>query len=87
MIADFKACGGVLLLATGFRMIKGKGIYRGNITKTFTITQKDISKVSMWVPDVAYTTKMKAGKYISKPILIDTNGNVLDKADYADVVY
>ena len=68
-------------------MIKGKGIYRGNITKTFTITQKDISKVSMWVPDVAYTTKMKAGKYISKPILIDTNGNVLDKADYADVVY
>ena len=68
-------------------MIKGKGIYRGNITKTFMITQKDISKVSMWVPDVVYTTKMKAGKYISKPILIDTNGNVLDKADYADVVY
>ena len=29
MIADFKACGGVLLLATGFRMIKGKGISGG----------------------------------------------------------
>ena len=24
MIADFKACGGILLLATGFRMIKVK---------------------------------------------------------------
>ena len=72
---------------TASLVVKGKGSYRGTVTRRFTITPKEISKISMRVPDVVYTAKAKAGKYISRPILTDTDGNVLGSADYMNVVY
>ena len=72
---------------TASLVVKGKGSYKGTVTRRFTITPKEISKISMRVPDVVYTAKAKAGKYISRPILTDTDGNVLGSADYMNVVY
>ena len=72
---------------TASLVVKGKGSYKGTVTRRFTITPKEISKTSMRVPDVVYTAKAKAGKYISRPILTDTDGNVLGSADYMNVVY
>jgi len=72
---------------TASLVVKGKGIYKGTVTKRFMIAPKEISKTSMRAPDVVYTARTKAGKYISRPILTDTNGNVLGSSDYMNVVY
>ena len=55
--------------------IKGKGNYKGTVKVNFTIAAKDISQVTATVADVQYS--LKAGKYISKPVLTDTNGKKL----------
>ena len=72
---------------TASLVVKGKGIYKGTVTKRFMIAPKEISKTFMRAPDVVYTVRTKAGKYISKPILTDTNGNILGSSDYMNVVY
>ena len=72
---------------TASLVVKGKGIYKGTVTKRFMIAPKEISKTSMRAPDIVYTARTKAGKYISRPILTDTNGNVLGSSDYMNVVY
>lgn len=56
-------------------IIKGKGNYKGKITKTFKIIPKDINEISMYVPDVTYTGKK--GIYKPKPVLTDTDGKTL----------
>lgn len=69
--------------------IKGKGNFKGTITRNFTIESKPLDDrdcpVLLLVPDVAYMNK--AGKYISKPILIDKDGTTLKAGkDYDRVV-
>ena len=53
-------------------VVSGKGNFKGKKEIRFTISQKDISKVSMYTPNVPYTGK--ANKYQTKPILIDSDG-------------
>lgn len=70
--------------------IKGRGNFKGAITIPFTITMKDLQdtqdSVSMVVPDVVSSDK--SGKYISKPVLTDTNGKKLVAGtDYENIVY
>lgn len=59
--------------------IKGKGNFKGTLTRNFTIVQKSLddvqSPVCVIVPDMVYSNK--AGKCISKPILTDTDGKKL----------
>ncbi len=59
--------------------IKGKGNFKGTITVPFNIVAKDLmdseNPVTINAPDVAYSAK--AGKYISKPVLTDSNGKKL----------
>ena len=59
--------------------IKGKGNFTGTITIPFTIVANDLSaedtSVKLTVADVAYVNK--AGKYISTPVLLDSNGKKL----------
>ncbi len=59
--------------------VKGKGNFKGTLTKEFTITGKALddkeSPVTLTVPDVAYVNK--AGKYISRPVLTDADGKKL----------
>lgn len=80
--------------ASGGRMpvmvIKGKGNFRGTLSKEFTITNKALddpeSLVTLTVADVPFSDK--AGKYISKPILTDADGKKLTAGkDYEDIVY
>lgn len=71
-------------------VIKGKGNFKGTVTKTFTITAKSLNDselpVTMTAPDKAVSKK--SGGYISKPILIDTDGTVLKVGkDYSTPVY
>lgn len=61
--------------------VKGKGNYKGTVKVNFTIEAKNLNQVTATVADVNYSPK--AGKYISKPILTDTNGKKLKAgADY-----
>ncbi len=59
--------------------IKGKGNYKGTLTKAFAIEVKPLNDalapVKMTVADVGYASGK--GKYISKPILTDVDGKVL----------
>ena len=59
--------------------VKGKGNFKGKITKEFTITDKALNDseapVTLTVPDVGYVNR--AGKYISKPVLTDADGKTL----------
>lgn len=59
--------------------IKGKGNFKGTLTKKFTIGQKALNDseapVSMKVADVGYASGR--GKYISKPVLTDVDGKAL----------
>ena len=59
--------------------IVGKGNFKGSLIKDFSITSKALndaeSAVTMMVPDIPFVDK--AGKYISKPVLTDTNGQKL----------
>lgn len=67
--------------------IKGKGNFTGKFAKAFTIDAKDLSDgVAMTVNDKAVSKK--AGGYISKPVLTDTDGKVLKQGkDYTKPVY
>lgn len=55
--------------------VRGKGNFKGKMEIHFDIAKKDISKVSMYTPNVPYTGK--ANKYQSKPILVDADGTRL----------
>ncbi|MDD6201962.1 MAG: Ig-like domain-containing protein, partial [Lachnospiraceae bacterium] len=55
--------------------IKGKGNFTGTVTKTFTITPKDISTVSISAADAVYRERKNAWKIT--PVLTDTNGKKL----------
>ena len=59
--------------------IKGKGNFTGTITIPFTIVANDLSaedtSVKLTVADVAFVNKV--GKYISVPVLVDSNGKKL----------
>lgn len=69
--------------------IKGKGNFKGSLTKTFTITSKALndieSPVTLTVADKGFVDK--AGKYISVPVLTDADGKKLVAGkDYESVV-
>ncbi len=59
--------------------IKGKGNFKGTVTIPFTIVAKDLrnvdNPVTLKLSDVPYSAK--AGKYVSKPVLTDSNGKKL----------
>ncbi len=71
--------------------IKGKGNFKGSIDIPFTITTKELTDkdnpVTIRVPDMAFNEK--AGKFMSKPVLTDSNGKKLKAGmDYEkDIVY
>ena len=62
-----------------FISVKGKGNFKGNLTKTFTITGKALndaeSPVTLTVADKGFMDK--PGKYVSVPILTDADGKKL----------
>lgn len=72
-------------------IIKGKGNFRGTVSKTFAIVRKPLEDsefpVTLRVADKGFSDK--AGNYISKPVLIDTNGKKLVSGkDYdSNVIY
>ncbi len=53
----------------------GKGNFKGKKEISFTVSQKDITKVFMYTPNVPYTGR--ANKYQTKPILTDSDGTRL----------
>ncbi|MCR5507649.1 MAG: leucine-rich repeat protein [Lachnospiraceae bacterium] len=55
--------------------VKGKSSFKGSLNFTFNIVQKDLGLVSISAPDVVY--KNKAGNYLSKPVVKDTDGKAL----------
>ncbi len=55
--------------------IKGKGSYLGSVTLSFEIVQRNISDVSITIPDKVYSPKGNAWK--SNPVLTDSNGKKL----------
>lgn len=70
--------------------VKGKGNFKGTVTRTFTIEAKAlddaVSPVTINAPDVGYVDK--AGKYIVKPVLTDADGTKLVYGkDYNNIVY
>lgn len=69
--------------------IKGKGNFKGTLSKTFTITSKALndteSPVTLTVADKGFVDK--AGKYISAPVLTDADGKKLAAGkDYESAV-
>ena len=56
-------------------VVSGKGNFKGKKEISFTVSQKDITKVSMYTPNVPYTGR--ANKYQTKPILTDSDGTRL----------
>ncbi|MGN0385556.1 MAG: Ig-like domain-containing protein [Lachnospiraceae bacterium] len=69
--------------------IKGKGNFTGTITIPFTIMANDLSaedtSVKLTVADIAFVNK--AGKYISTPVLMDSNGKKLAAGtDYENTI-
>ena len=56
-------------------VLTGKGNYQGTVTIPFKIVQKDISKVTITVPDKAYSGKVNA--YKSTVTLVDSDGKKL----------
>ncbi|MBQ6477940.1 MAG: leucine-rich repeat protein [Erysipelotrichaceae bacterium] len=70
-----------------FLTVKGKGNYSGEFTYPFTITSKDISAVTMSVPDRVYSAKANGWK--SVPVLTDVDGKKLSAGtDYSkDITY
>lgn len=60
-------------------IIKGKGNFKGRLSRKFSIVKKNITDarypITMSVADVAFVKG--AGKYVSKPVLTDTNGKTL----------
>lgn len=67
-------------------VITGKGLFTGELTKTFEITQKDIGKVSMSANNVTF--RNKTGFCFVEPVLKDVSGRQLvSGTDYTDLVY
>lgn len=68
-------------------IVKGKGNYTGVLSekKTFTITPKDITEVTVTAQDVAASPKI--GGYKSTLILTDTNGKKLQAGTDYDTAY
>ncbi len=65
--------------------IRGRGNYKGLITREFYITQKNFLAVQVTALDGIY--KPKPGKFFSAPVLTDTNGKKLTKGkDYENTV-
>lgn len=66
-------------IGTATMTIKGKGNFSGKITKTFTIQKKNLEDeefpVKMTLSDKGFVNK--AGKYVSKPVLTDSDGKKL----------
>lgn len=56
-------------------VIKGTGNYKGILNKNFRVGIADISKTSIDVKDVSYSTKK--GSFKSSPVLTDINGMTL----------
>ena len=67
--------------------IKGKGNFKGSISKTFRIMEKSIyGDVTMYVADVMASSKK--GGFISKPVLKDSDGMKLTEGkDYKVLQY
>ena len=69
--------------------IKGKGNFKGTRTEKFSITAKNLADaecpVSIAVEDKAYARGV--GKYVSKPVLTDTDGKVLKAGTDYEVTY
>lgn len=69
--------------------IKGKGNFKGTRIGKFSIVKKNFNDpecpVSISVADVAYAKGN--GKYVSKPVLTDTDGKVLKAGTDYDVTY
>ncbi len=67
--------------------VKGKKNFKGTLAGSFTITQQDISKVRISVPDIAYQNA--ANIYVSSPVIYDLDGKKLAAGkDYSqNVVY
>ena len=69
--------------------IKGKGNFKGTVSVPFTIVKKNLADaenpVSIMTADVGYVKG--AGKYISKPVLTDTDGKVLKAGTDYEVSY
>ena len=74
-----------------FISVKGRGNFKGNLTKTFTITGKALndteSPVTLTVMDKGFVDK--PGKYVSVPILTDADGKKLAAGkDYeSEIIY
>ena len=68
-------------------IITGKGLFTGSVTKTFTITQKDISKVNMTAKDVTF--RNRSGFCFVEPVLSDESGRRLKAGtDYeSELIY
>lgn len=70
-------------------IIKGKGNFKGMMSEKFTIVKKNLADVKapvlMYVADTAF--KKGAGKYISRPVLTDTNGRTLKAGTDYDTSY
>ncbi len=55
--------------------IKGKGNFKGTVSVPFTITQTNLSTLTMTAEDVVYVNK--AGKFVSTPVITDKAGQKL----------
>ena len=68
-------------LGTAILIVKGKGNYEGSVEKTFTISSKPLSKVSLILSDKLFTGKTNAWK--SNVVLTDSDGkNLSANSDY-----
>lgn len=67
-------------------VITGKGLFAGELTKTFEITTKDIGKASMTANNVTF--RNKTGFCFVEPVLKDVSGRKLVAGtDYTDLIY
>ncbi len=67
-------------------VITGKGLFTGELTKTFVITQKDIGKAAMNANNVTF--RNKKGFCFVEPVLKDVSGRQLVAGtDYTDLTY
>ncbi len=61
--------------------ILGKGSFSGKVTKNFVILPKSLDEVTAYVPDK--TPGTRAGAWLSKPLIFDSNGVMLKEGtDY-----
>ena len=68
-------------------IITGKGLFTGSVTKTFTITEKNIAKVNMTAKDVTFRNRQ--GFCFVEPVLTDESGRRLKAgSDYeSELIY